>query len=337
LNVFVSERKRMERVCCILDSDEKFAVRMCACLNKKHIFPFDVQAFSKIEEYLSCAASSTVELLLVDEHLYDEVRNVPAQQIIRLCEQPVLMEGETDACVAKFQAGDELVRDVLYMYNGQLLPERRGMENTNCKMVCVYSPNGYCGKTTLAMTLAHIKGEKKRTLYLNLEEFSGMELPEENGTISDALYYYRTLGVAAGAKLLSVIGHANGFDYIAPAVCVKDIAQTDTDELITFIDNVALVGEYELIVVDIGCLVKEPWKLLERSDLILCPSPDSRHRKRRQEEFEKYMYMAEYKNVIDKLKKVDIVYDNAIYRDGQLNYAYIRTSRYAGMVMDIDI
>ena len=262
---------------------------------------------------------------------------MPAQQIIRLCEQPVLMEGETDACVAKFQAGDELVRDVLYMYNGQLLPERRGVENTNCRMVCVYSPNGYCGKTTLAMTLAHIKGEKKRTLYLNLEEFSGMELPEENGTISDALYYHRTLGVAAGAKLLSVIGHANGFDYIAPAVCVKDIAQTDTDEFITFIDSVALVGEYELIVVDIGCQVKEPWKLLERSDLILCPSPDSRHRKRRQEEFEKYMYMAEYKNVIDKLKKVDIVYDNAIYRDGQLNYAYIRTSRYARMVMDIDI
>lgn len=96
---------------------------------------------------------------------------MPAQQIIRLCEQPVLMEGETDACVAKFQAGDELVRDVLYMYSGQLLPERRGMENTNCKMVCVYSPNGYCGKTTLAMTLAHIKGEKRELCILTLKSF----------------------------------------------------------------------------------------------------------------------------------------------------------------------
>ena len=247
------------------------------------------------------------------------------------------MEGEADACVAKFQAGDELVRDVLYMYNGQLLSERRGMENNNCKLVCVYSPNGYCGKTTLAMSLAHIKGEKRRTLYLNLEEFSGVEFPEGSGNLSDALYYHRTLGASAGAKLLSVVEPANGFDYIAPAVCAKDIAQTDAEELIAFIDNVALAGEYELIVVDIGCLVKEPWKLLERSDLILCPSPDSRHRKRRLEEFEKYMYMAEYNSVIDKLKKVDIIYDNAIYKDGQLNYAYIRTSRYARMVMDIDI
>ena len=41
--------------------------------------------------------------------------------------------------------------------------------------------------------------------------------------------------MAAGAKLLSVIGHANGFDYIAPAVCVKDIAQTDTDEFLSLI------------------------------------------------------------------------------------------------------
>lgn len=35
----------MGKICCILDSDESFAVRICACFNKKHVLPFSVQAF----------------------------------------------------------------------------------------------------------------------------------------------------------------------------------------------------------------------------------------------------------------------------------------------------
>ena len=84
----------MGKICCILDSDESFAVRICACFNKKHVLPFSVQAFSDMDAYMSCAQNNEVELLIVDESLYEEVRHVPAGQIIRLCEQPMLMEGE---------------------------------------------------------------------------------------------------------------------------------------------------------------------------------------------------------------------------------------------------
>ena len=66
----------MEKVCCILDSDEKFAIRMCTCINRKHVFPFIVQAFSKLEEYISCAMTNQVELLLVDESMYDDVKDI---------------------------------------------------------------------------------------------------------------------------------------------------------------------------------------------------------------------------------------------------------------------
>ena len=53
------------------------------------------------------------ELLLVDESMYDDVKDISAGQIIRLCEQPMLMEGDDEPCVAKFQASDNIIRDVL--------------------------------------------------------------------------------------------------------------------------------------------------------------------------------------------------------------------------------
>lgn len=327
----------MDKICCILDSDESFAVRICACFNKKHVFPFMVHAFSDVNEYISCARVNEVALLIVDEGMYEEVRHVVAGQIIRLCEQPMLMEGEADACIAKFQASDNIIRDVLGVYSGQLLSQGRQKQPTASKLVCVYSPNGYCGKTTLALALSHIKGQEKRVLYLNFEEFSAIDMDNGNGTLSDALYYFRIASEYGSGKLLSVICHGNGFDYIAPTACAQDIAWLDTDVMLSFIEGLSRLGEYELIVVDMGSLIKEPWKLLSQAGIILSPVPDSLHRQRRQKEFEKYMYMAGYEAVMDRVRMVDIIQDNSIARDGHLNYAYILGSRYGRMVGAIDI
>lgn len=327
----------MEKVCCILDSDEKFAIRMCTCINRKHVFPFIVQAFSKLEEYISCAMTNQVELLLVDESMYDDVKDISAGQIIRLCEQPMLMEGDDEPCVAKFQASDNIIRDVLYLYNGSIASGGRVMDGSSVKTVCVYSPCGCCKKTTLALAFAHIKGQKKRTLYLNLEEFSALGMPADSATLSDALYYYKTMEVAGESRLLSVVGRMDAFDYVAPAVCAKDLAGTDTDTFIGLIDKLARLGEYELVVVDMGSLIKEPWVLLCHADMILSPAPDSEYKKKRQEEFEKYMYMSGYESVIEKLIQVDSTHDGEMYRDGQVNFSHIQGSRLAKAVTDIDI
>lgn len=310
---------------------------MCACINRKHVFPFIVQAFSKIDEFMSCSVANQVELLLVDESMYDDVKNTPAGQIIRLCEQPMLMEGGKDACVAKFQASDSIIRDVLYLYSGQIASECRGRDMERAKIVCVYSPNGCCGKTTLAMALAHLKGKDKRTLYISFEEFSAMDVPPDCGTLSDALYYYQTMGASGGAKLLSVIGNEWDFDYIPPTLCAKDIARMDADILMGFIDKLADIGEYELVVVDMGSLIKEPWVLLNQADIILSPEPGFEHQKRKQEEFEKYMYMSGYESTMEKLIKVELAHDGELYRDGKLNFPYIKGSSLAKAVMDIDV
>lgn len=246
------------------------------------------------------------------------------------------MEGGADACVAKFQASDNIIRDVLGVYGGRITAGRL-CQSGAAKLVCVYSPNGYCGKTTLALSLSHIKGQDKRVLYLNFEEFSALDIKESNGTLSDALYYYHIAPEFGEGKLMSVICHGNGFDYIAPAVCAQDIAQMDTDVIISFIDTLMRLGEYELIVVDMGSIIKEPWKLLEQAGVILSPVPDSFHRQRRQKEFEKYMYMAGYETVMERVTMVDIIQDNSIVREGQLNYAYITGSRYGRMVGAIDV
>lgn len=326
----------MSRLCCVLDADENFAVRISACFNSRHVLPFMVQAFSDTEAYISCAQLNQVELLIVDESMYEEVRGIPVGQIIRLCEQPMLMEGGADVCIVKFQSSDNIIRDVLAVYRGQLIPLPSAGVKDRAELVCVYSPNGYCGKTTLALSLAHIKGRDRKVLYLNFEEFSALQGMGEKGNLSDALYYY---GIAAGgsAKLMSVVSRGNGYDYIAPAACAEDIADSDTDTIAAFVEELVRQGGYELVVIDVGSLVKDPWKLFEQADRVLMPMPDSAHRKRRQKEFEKFMYTSGREAVMERVRMVELVQEDTLFKDGQVNYACLAGSRYAKAVSVIDI
>ena len=325
----------MGKLCCILDSDENFAVRICACFNKRHVLPLTVQAFSDMEAYISCAQNNEVELLIVDESLYEEARRVPAGQIVRLCEQPMLMEGEADACVVKFQASDGIIRDVLGVYTGKLIPAPCSRTSDKSEVVCVYSPNGYCSKTTLSLALAHIKGRDRKVLYINLEEFSA--LGTAAGNLSDILYYYHIDSKLYGARMLSLIKNGNGFDYIPPAACAKDIGDADADTVMGLVDELVAGGGYELVIIDVGSLVGEPWKLFEYADRVLIPSPDSPHRQKRLKEFEKFMYTSGYEGVMEKVRMVDIVRDDSLFRDGSINYACLAGSAYAKAVGGIDI
>lgn len=326
----------MDKICCILDADISYAVRISQYFNSRHVLPFEVRAFSDVEAYLECESENEVELLLVGESMYSKVRGCGAGQIIRLSEQSMLMEGEDNLCIAKYQACDDIIRDVINLY-GDRLPIMRVSAGCKGRVVCIYSPNGCCGRTTLGLALAHIKGQRQRVLYINLEEFSALELPERRGTLSDALYYYHAGGGNAGTRLMSVISQGNGFDYIPPAVCAQDLPQFSTESIMGLIGQLSDMGSYELIIVDVGGLIKEPWTLLTRSDVILSPAPDSAHRRKKQNEFEKYLYEADMGATAERIVKVDIIRDNNLFIDGKLNYPYLLNSPYGRMVSSIDI
>lgn len=330
----------MERLCCILDGDERYAVRLSACFNGRRVLPFPVRAFSDTEAYLRCAEENEVELLLVAEDMYPAVESGTAGLVVCLCGQSVLPENESGAVnIFKYQAGDNIIRDVVSLY-GDMRPDSAAVyKDIPARIVCVYSPNGYTGKTTLCMALAHEKGQNRKVLYINLEEFSAdsENLPERNGSLSDALFYYHTGNGCGGGKLMSVINRGNGFDYIPPAVCAEDLAHFSTEIIIGMLDRLSHAGGYELVIIDAGGMIKEVWRLLELADVVLVPKPDSPHRERRQMEFEKYLHQTGRSEVADRIIQVDIPRDDSIFRDGSISYARLSGSAYGRMVNSLDI
>ena len=326
----------MNKLCCILDADENYALRVSECFNSRHALPFEVRAFSEVEAYYECEKENQVELLIAGEKLYPLVRNCAAGQIICLSEQNVLMEGGDTLSIAKYQPCDSIIREVVSLYTGKV-PFADVTTGSKGRLVSIYSPNGYCGRTTLSLALAHIKGQKQRVLYINLEEFSVLGLSQQGGTLSDVLYYYYSGGVNAKAKIMSVLRQGNGFDYIPPTTCAQDLPQLSTEAIIGVVKQLSDMGDYELIIMDVGNLIKEPWKLLAESDVILSPAPDTAHRQKKQNEFEKYLYESEMADIADRIVKVDMVRDEGLFIDGRINYPYLINSAFGRKVSSINV
>lgn len=63
-----------ERVCCVYDTDERYAVKLTEAMNRSDKVPYKVMAFSSEEALLDCNRNCEIEMLLTGE-------NIDAQEI----------------------------------------------------------------------------------------------------------------------------------------------------------------------------------------------------------------------------------------------------------------
>ena len=155
----------------------------------------------------------------------------------------------------------------------------------------MYSPVYVEGKQSFVLNLAKIMSEKYKTLYINLEEFSGLGelLPAENQyTLSDALYFYRQNGKMVADKIGQTINSVSGVDYIPPVMCAEDLSYVDSKELITFFEQLGNMFGYEMIVVDISTAVRQPWDMLDMCSTVYIPEKSDYISKEKLKCFETY-------------------------------------------------
>lgn len=89
----------------------------------------------------------------------------------------------------------------------------------------VFSPLGRCLKTSFTLTLGQILAKDKAILYLNMEEYSDIELlgKEFAHNLSDLLYYVRQDNQNLLHKMNSMVQTIGNLDYTPPVQMPADI------------------------------------------------------------------------------------------------------------------
>ncbi len=298
-----------EKVCCILDSDEKYAVRLTDYINGQRALPYPAMAFTSAEALEGCCDKYDIKLLLDggcgDERLKEAVS---PEVYIRLSGDSRGLEADQ---VYRYQSADRIVKELMSHISGF---SRKYPGKGAARIISVYSPATKCFKTTLALGIAAAAAREGRALFISFEQFSGLGklLPNARGGLSDALYYYKTGGDGAFGKVMSCTDRTMGFDFLAPAVCADDIAELDGGEIAGFVLMLAEHGDYAYIVADVGCVFNKPWQLLEAGERVVMPQPLDYMGRRKTAEFESYLLLGGHSGLEEKLFKTEVAYDELL-------------------------
>ena len=280
----------MRKIMAVWDANPLYAERLADFANERGRIPFRAVAFASAERLKEYAGKHSVEILLAGwEVPQEELKEIRARQIIYLGEERRADPSRLPS-VYKYQNSDRLMREVMACYEGAEGEESVSIAGRG-RIIGVYSPVGRCRKTALALTLAQVWREEERTLFVTLEDCSGLQemTGEAYGEcLSDLLYRYRH-GGSCWERIGAFVYTWGNVDYIPPARYPEDLEGVSGVELAGFLEDMAAESGYGVIVVDVGQMGRQAAEILESCDAVYMPVLEDWVSRAKVKEFETYL------------------------------------------------
>lgn len=297
-----------EKICCIFDSDEQYAIRLMEAMNDSVDLPYKVLAYTSKTALMECSQKYEIEILLSSEEKDEKViETIRPNYFFMLSEQK---SNPAENTICKYQSVEGIIKELLAgLTDGGVV-----INNNSIKTTVVYSPTNLSMKTTLALGYTLYMSKSERVLYINLDEFAtlGEMFEKSELDLSDALFFYVSDSDNRMSKILSCINNKYGFDYFYPVSCPEDIGCINADLISGFITEIANSGIYKEIVIDMGNLVSNPWEIMIRCDQILMPQPVDELSIEKMNLFFDYINNSKYRNIAKMVKKVKIGYNREL-------------------------
>lgn len=300
-------KKNIFAVC---DLEVDYAYNFIGYLNQKKNIPFEIQAFTSRESLMEYGKKNYIELLLIsDKAMCREIKEMDIGKIVILSEGVHLPELDQYPSVYKYQSSSDVIREVMACYGEEkvVLPAQFPVLKKTTEILGVYSPLGRCLQTSFALTLGQILAKEKATLYLNLEEYSGLEELLGKGfayNLSDLLYYVRQDNQNLSLKMNGMIQTINNLDYIPPVKAPADIRGTSWEDWEKLLKEITMHSSYEVVVLDIGNGIDETFQLLDQCKKIYMPVLGDVMSTCKIAQFENLLRIWDYPQVLRKIVKV---------------------------------
>ncbi len=247
-----------QKIMAVCDTEEAYAHRLAEYMLDRVKLPYALHLFTRVEELQKFIDGARVEVLLIAEsawkRLQGESVRQQASQIFVLQESGTPQE-EGICCIDKFQSPEAILGEMVEAITDVPAWTRTGSGTaTAAKLIGMYSPVKRCLQTTFALTMGQILGREHKTLYINLESYSGFERmlqKEFSVDMSDLMYYFRCARDKLPLRLPSLIQNINGLDYIPPARAGSVIREADGEKWLELCGFLADLEGYEYIILDL--------------------------------------------------------------------------------------
>ncbi|MBQ8637667.1 MAG: hypothetical protein IJ468_00695 [Lachnospiraceae bacterium] len=295
----------MKKILAVYDADEEYGKRLSEYLNRKDSIPFSMVCFTRQEALAEYCKTHTIDMLLLSESsMTKEISELPVRKIVYLTDVQKVSPEADGHYVYRFQSSDHVIRELMTCYETM---DMQVMETIAAlhpvQIAAVFSPVSRCLKTSFALTLAQVLSRTKQVLYLNFEEFSGLEALFGrifSSDLSDALFYHAQ-GLLKG-QLANLTESWHNMDYIPPVRYPEDLFDMKTEQVTGLVQELARVCHYDVIVLDYGSSIRFAAEQFPICQKIYMPVKEDPVSQGKIESFESWMKM---KNKMDQLARIE--------------------------------
>ncbi len=284
------------------------------CRKKREIV--ETRLFTSLSLLKDHVRGGQVDVLLALEEESDGLYGLQAfvPKIILLTEGNMVEEQSFFHLVFRYQSAEEVVREVLeevaeddrIAYGGAVVASRQS------EVISGYSPFGGGGLSTFLVNLAEGLAENYRTLYVSLEEFHGLETPalekkertEDYRGMSEVIFYLQQRKEKLALKLDSLVHEGKRAEYLLAVENYRDLHQMNREDMGSFFQTLCHETPYEKIVFDVGYLGEAGEYVLEHSDKIYMPIPNTKAQEMKQSACEQGWQRQGYGEILEKIYQV---------------------------------
>lgn len=337
-------RKRQTFAVC--DKEQNYAYRLAERIEKEEKYQIRAAAFTDVDNLEVYGKNCEIEILLIATDLWsDRIARLPVKKIILLTDGKEDFLSEEYERIDKYQSSKEIIRQIRSIYGKvrEDMPEERRF-GKQTEWIGVYSPIGRCGKTSFSLCAAKILSEKHRVLYLNMEDYSGLEevdLPVDEADfkdISDFIYYMKQSEEKVLQYLRETVKTWEGFSFIYPVFLPGHIGEIGIEEWRQFLNILEKTKEYDVVVIDLGNRVENPAEILNLCGKVYMPVLQDEMSVKKKGQFERFLKQADYERLPEKIRTIRIPEENGNVwtREYLKKLVEERAGRYVRKVLEED-
>ena len=297
----------MKKIMAVVSAEKKFAERFCDYINEDGHIIYTAVPFSDMGECRNYRKDHPVPVILADENMIrDELltEDLSGIRTIPLCDDERISESRKS--IYKYQSAEAIVREILDCAKDLKIVQDICFTGRPVSVIGIYSPASCEGKTEFALAMAAELRKRKRVLYMNFEEFSGLsDLMGESYDrgLSNALYWMKQDNLS-GQRIASMVYTAAGFDYIPPIQFADDYSAVTGDECARLITQILSETFYDCIVADLPVSLSVSSDILELCESIYMPVLPGKESSGRIREFDEYLVLSDRRKIASKVKKI---------------------------------
>lgn len=299
-----------QKVFAICDTEEAYAVRLTEYMLERVRLPYTLHLFTKVEELQRFAEREEIEILLIAESALKMLREEYIRQ--QVAKMFILQENdrkdrEKQGCISKFQSPEKIVELLVESITDFSDWKQEAVkDNTAVKLIGIYSPVKRCLQTSFALTMGQILAKEHKTLYFNFENYSGfgqMLKREYSMDMADLMYFFICAKDKLFLRLPSIIQNVNGLDYVPPMQYRAEPRETTGRQWLELCRNIAGIGQYEYIILDLDDSMEGLFDLLRGCYKIYTITKDDRFATAKIEQYEQILKFNELEEIADKTVK----------------------------------